>query len=109
MSEAAHARNEMLKSYVNDRVDDINDGLSAETEISDWICECSDVACTAPVTASAADYDRIRAHPRRFLVRPGHHEPRIERIVEEHSHYLVVEKTGRAGEIADRTRAEEAG
>ncbi len=104
-SEYAHARNEKLKSYVNDRVDDINDLFDETTPVSDWICECSDADCTAPVTATSSDYDRIREHPRRFMILPGHRDAQVERLVEDRGAFLVVEKIGKAGEIAERERS----
>jgi hypothetical protein len=45
----------------------------------------------------------VREQPRRFFVLPGHQDPQLERVVETHGDYLVVEKTGEAGEVAERT------
>lgn len=101
-TDEARARNEKLKSYVNDRVEDLNDALDASTPVSDWICECADASCTAPVRASARVYDDVRGHPRRFMIVPGHERPELERVVEHGGEYLIVEKVGEAGEIAER-------
>lgn len=101
-SDESRARNEKLKSYVNDRVEDINDSFDELTGVSYWICECSDRSCTEPLTASAKEYDEVRAHPRRFLILPGHNAPDLERVIEDRGSYLVVEKVGEAAEAAER-------
>jgi hypothetical protein len=52
---------------------------------------------------SRGDYERIRGEPRRFLVRPRHEDPTVERVVEERPEFVVVEKLGPAGELAEAT------
>jgi hypothetical protein len=42
--------------------------------------------------ATARDDERIRSHPRRFLILPGHEVPEIETVVETEQDYVVVEK-----------------
>ena len=101
-SDEARARNEKLKSYVNDRIADINDRLDESTRISDWICECSDASCSDHLTASARDYEDVRTHPRRFLVLPGHADAELEQIVGDRGDYMVVEKVGKAGKASHR-------
>jgi hypothetical protein len=46
----------------------------------------------------------VREHPRRFFVAPGHEEPQLEQIIERHPGYVIVEKTGIAGEVAERAQ-----
>jgi len=43
----------------------------------------------------------VRSHARRFAVLEGHDEPAIETIVEIFPSYVVVEKRGEAGRIAE--------
>jgi hypothetical protein len=50
-----------------------------------------------------AEYERVRAHPRRFLVAPDHEIPEAEIVVESHEDYTVVEKRGEAGKVAEAT------
>jgi hypothetical protein len=45
-------------------------------------------------------YKWVRQHPRRFLVRPGHERPAFERVVDDESTFLVVERIRAAGEEA---------
>jgi hypothetical protein len=70
---------------------------------AEFLCECGRPDCGAKVVLTAADYDAVRSHPRRFLCAPGHVTPAIEAVIEEGEAYLVVEKGGRAGELAEAT------
>ena len=40
-------------------------------------------------------YERVRADATHFLLRPGHEDPTMERVIETHESYVVVEKEGR--------------
>lgn len=53
---------------------------------------------------SLEDYERVREHPSRFLLVAGHEEAETtyERIVEAENGYAIIEKLGRAGEVAGR-------
>jgi len=76
----------------------------------DLICECSDTGCTAHLSMSPAEYEAVRADPRRFVVLPGHEAgPDVERVVERHEEYLVVEKRGDAARRAEETDPRENG
>jgi len=50
---------------------------------------------------SIGEYARVRSHPRRFVVFPGHEEPAVESTVEVYPGYVVVEKRGEPGRIAE--------
>jgi len=45
----------------------------------------------------------VRAHPRRFFLLATHELLDVERVVERHDDYLVVEKIGEGADIAERT------
>lgn len=97
------ARNEALFREVNENIADLEERFDAAREL-EFICECADGDCTERVIIDPVTYRRVREHPRQFFVRPGHEEVEIERVVERHPDYLVVEKLGEAGtEVADRT------
>ena len=66
-------------------------------------CECARLGCSRLIELEARDYERIRAHPRRFLVAPGHELPDVETIVESHPGYVVVQKRDEAGRVAEAT------
>ena len=92
------ARNEALFREVNERVA----SLAADSGIdSGFVCECSDAACIERLRLSGEAYHAVRQNPRAFVIVPGH-EGEFERVVERHETYLVVEKHGDAGRVAEQ-------
>lgn len=85
------AENEILFREVNERIQELQAGAWGNHEI-DFMCECADAACTAVLTLTPAEYEELRSNSRRFAVLPGHEVEDVERVVETHSRYLVVEK-----------------
>ena len=75
-----------------------------------FICECPDPVCFETVMLSLEEYDRVRNHPRWFLLAAGHEAPeeRHERVVEAESGYAISEKISIAGEEAARLYRERA-
>ncbi len=57
-----------------------------------FACECDNAACTRGIELSISDYERAVAPPSQFVVAPGHQDPAVEEVVEEHDAYLVVSK-----------------
>ena len=74
---------------------DENDAL-----LPGFICECSSDDCTELLQVSYQQYEAVRENPRRFLVLPGHQDLDVERVVDEYSNALVVEKQVAASQIA---------
>jgi hypothetical protein len=93
------AQNEVLARRINDRIDyqRPRNGESADT----FICECVRVDCGGVLDLSLGEYARVRSNSRRFVVLPGHEEAAVESIVEVYSGYVVVEKRGEAGRVAE--------
>jgi hypothetical protein len=60
------------------------------------------VGCAERLAIDPEAYQRARQEGRRFIVLPGHENPDFERVVKRHREYLVVEKTGEAGEVAEQ-------
>jgi hypothetical protein len=100
------AANEILFRTANDRIRELDEDFDAAAETVSWVCECADGACAERIELPLRDYERVREHPARFVVRPGHDVADLERIVEERDDYVVVEKragVGRAAaQLADR-------
>jgi hypothetical protein len=71
--------------------------------VFDCICECSARGCIDRIDISLVEYERVRAHGDRFVVAPGHQDLAIETVIERHDAYLIVEKQGLAGRIAEAT------
>ena len=92
---ARQARNEALFREVNERIA----GLGARAEARapdgtvDFLCECGEEGgCGQRVRVPVDVYERVRSQDDRFIVRPGHETPEIERAVEWTDDYVVVDK-----------------
>ena len=96
------ARNEALFREVNENIARLENRFGGAMASSVFICECSSDLCTEHVRVDEDTYRKVREHPRRFFVLPGHGDERLEVVVERHDEYVVVEKTGVAGEIAEQ-------
>jgi hypothetical protein len=64
-------------------------------------CECARPDCARVIRLTPAVYEHVRANPRRFVVVAGHEVPSAEVVVERHPAYLLVEKVGDAGWVAE--------
>jgi len=65
-------------------------------------CECSMLGCNLLVELTVAEYEEVRASPRRFLLVPGHEIAGVEVVVRREPDYIVVEKVGEPGRVAER-------
>jgi hypothetical protein len=99
------ARNESLFREVNENIARLEGRHGTTAADPVYICECANAACAEQIAIDVETYSRVRAEARFFFVRPGHQNPELERVVETHADYLVVEKTGTAGEIAEQTQS----
>ena len=87
------AKTEALFRNVNEGIREASDRL--QTEVADFICECGDSTCTEHIRVPLDEYERVREHATRFVVRPGHVKGPIERVVERDRHYAVIDKIDR--------------
>jgi hypothetical protein len=94
------ARRQTVFREVNENIASLTNLLS-ETDYQLFICECSDTDCAESVDLSADEYEAVRASGSRFVVKPGHQLAGIERVVEGNGRFIVVEKIGRAADIAE--------
>jgi len=94
------ARNEALFREVNERIREVSDNFGEDQETYDFVCECSDAACTQRVVLTRAQYEDVRSDPTRFVVVKGHVLPEIEAVVDQAEDHVVVEKEGAAADIA---------
>jgi hypothetical protein len=91
------AENERLLREANEEIerDAREDGergiRRGETEL-EFFCTCGREDCEAKLLLTLAEYEAAGTRPNRFIVAPGHANPAIEDVVEEHDTYVVVEK-----------------
>jgi hypothetical protein len=102
---AKGARNQALWRHVNERIEAVMD----DAQHPEFICECASLDCTETLQLTIAEYEAVRESPRRFPVAPGHLYLEFERVVEQNDRYVIVEKFGKAGDLAEEFDAREAG
>jgi hypothetical protein len=95
------ARNEEIFRTVNDRIDESAQQQDVDSPLP-FHCECDDAGCFAKIDLRRSEYERIVAHRYRFVLLPGHEDPKVEHVVERKDTYLVAEKIGEARERIDR-------
>ncbi len=82
----------------NERLRDLNNSVE-QVGAADFdeclACECARQDCTEYVKLSSDAWDRVRQVPEHFVVAPqrSHIFPEIDRLLETHSRYWVVQKT----------------
>lgn len=85
------AQTEALFRDVNERIAESAERFAADS--TEFVCECSDQACTERVAATLDEYEEVRADGTRFLLSPGHEDMRVERVVKLRAkRHAVVEK-----------------
>lgn len=85
---------------------DANEGLEAKAaelglrdERTPYLCECEDETCIEIIRLSRAEYEAVRADPKRFVVKTGHHQPPYDKVIHENAQFAVIQKTGEEGEL----------
>ena len=96
------ARNEAAYRDVNEairagRADDKADARRP------FVCECGQLGCNQLVELTLAEYEEVRANPRRFLMLAGHEIPDIELVIVRHDGYVVAEKVAEEAAVAEET------
>lgn len=94
------ARNQSTFRDANEKIVAAAGEIGVSQHAVPFICECAETSCTQVLLIDLAEYSAVRRHPRRFLHATGHHDD-VGFVVEMHGNYIVVEKTGLAGEIAE--------
>jgi hypothetical protein len=97
------ARNDAVFRAANEGIRKAADEHQIEGPIP-FVCECADPTCRELLRLSLADYAAVRRNPRWFLNATEHHVAAHgwARVVDERDGYVVVEKIGEAGEIAEQ-------
>jgi hypothetical protein len=90
------ARNETLFRSVNENIERAAASGQLDDHTFEFFCECSNPDCTLLLPMTVADYERVRADARQFVVAPGHELPEIEKVVTRTDTYQVVLKEGEA-------------
>ena len=92
-------RRQSLFREVNERIEELAESFRLHEDMM-MLCECGFEGCNERIALSAVEYENLRLIPTHFAVLPGHEIPDVERVVEEHPRYVVVEKLGEAAVAA---------
>ncbi len=95
------ARNEHWLRQANERIERASktladEGFGRDRDEVEFMCECGRRLCPETIPMTVAEYESAHAQPDRYVIVPGHETPALERIVESHGRYDVVEKSPRA-------------
>jgi hypothetical protein len=100
------AESESLFREANERIERRARDAGIDEERIPFLCECYDVYCGEHLRLTLGEYEAARRDPAQFVVAQGHVRPDVERIVRVADHYVVVLKTGEAGEVAEKLEPE---
>ena len=84
----------------------VNEGMEAAQPGGrmTFMCECGRLGCNKLIELTRAQYEAVRANPRRFAVIDGHQIEEVEDVVERAEGYIVVEKRGHPeSDVVERT------
>ena len=95
------AKNEAAFRSVNERLQEKADELELGDRQTPFLCECEDERCTEVLLLRRSDYEDVRAHPRRFIVAPGHQEE-DDQLIQDDAGFAVIEKRGKEGELVEQ-------
>lgn len=63
-------------------------------------CECWQMDCAERIPLSGREWQEVRSRGNRFAVAPGHMAANAEVLVKKYRQFWMVEKRGKAGEVA---------
>lgn len=89
------ARNEALFREVNERIAQLGESAQAWSPggLVEFLCECGvEGGCGERLKMPLDVYEAVRSQDDRFVVRPGHETPEIERAVDWTDEYVIVDK-----------------
>jgi hypothetical protein len=92
------AKNEATFRRANEILEEKAGDLGFGEERTPYLCECEDERCTAVIQLTREEYEAVRAHPKRFVMAPGHQKADA-RVLQEESGFTVIEKHGEEGDL----------
>jgi hypothetical protein len=95
-------KNETIFRGLNERIEAGELPADTSKRVA-FCCECARLGCNAMLEVTIAEYEQVRADPRRFLLAVGHQVEGVEHVVETHADHIIIEKIGSAGDLAEAT------
>jgi 5-bromo-4-chloroindolyl phosphate hydrolysis protein len=94
------ARNETTTRQINEDIERAHQDADAQDHVR-ILCECGREDCDRVLAITMAEYESVRADPRRFAVAHDHVIADLEQVVAETDRYAVVAKReGTPAEVA---------
>jgi hypothetical protein len=82
-------KNEETFAQANEKIRNAAERLDVDPV--PFFCECSALDCTDLIHMTLDTYRKVRESDG-FMICPGHDDPHVEAVVEDHGAYQVVEK-----------------
>ena len=95
------AKNETVFRAANREIEHAGQEAGGTGQLIEVLCECGRQGCDGVITMTVADYDGVHSQADRFVVLQGHESAEIEKVVEERTGYIVVDKFGEAEDIVE--------
>jgi hypothetical protein len=92
------AENEAAFRRANETLEEKAGKFGFGEERTPYLCECADERCRSVILLTRDEYEAVRAHPKRFVMMPGHQNT-DERVLQEEPGFTVIEKHGEEGEL----------
>jgi hypothetical protein len=94
------AENEAAFRRANETLEVKAEELGVAQGRTPYLCECEQASCTQVIRLERDEYEDVRANSRRFVMVPGHQEPK-DRVVREEQGFTVIEKSGEEGALVE--------
>jgi DNA-directed RNA polymerase subunit RPC12/RpoP len=98
--DARIAKNEDRARSFNETLERGGRGHGADG-VAEFLCECGNADCSRTIEIPIAEYEEVRRNPKRFIIAVGHTADDVEVVVTEKRSYIIVEKLGGPGKIAE--------
>jgi hypothetical protein len=102
------AKNEATFRGANERLEEKVDELDLGETRTPFLCECEEETCTEILMLLRDEYEEVRAHPRRFVLAPGHRNG-DDQLIQDGGGFEVIEKQGKEGELVEQQDPRAAG
>ena len=86
-------QNEALYRIVNERIMKLHPGSAMQEHEFGIVCECASLGCQKQIPIRPEVYEQTRARSDHFIVIPGHQLDDMEKVIEDHGAFIVIEKT----------------
>jgi hypothetical protein len=103
------ATNDAAFREANENISEVAEEQGLTVPPVPFICECGDMTCTKIIRMTLAAYANVRSNDRWFFIADSHDAAQDSaKLIEKLDGYLIVEKTGHAGEVAEQLAHEPA-